>query len=223
MSQKVDVVPEGARNTPEEARMPVPEVARGKKKELSMTKVAKLIDLSYAKDKKSTKRFKVDKKYTNDKHTVVNDRKTGRKAIIFKGTNPTDLRDIRSDLALAVGQQKRDTRFKNSKSITEKVRKASKREGRGSKLTVIGHSLGGSLAEYSGKKKDKIITVNKGAGIDQIGKRIGKNQTDYRSKYDAVSALSLLNKGPKKKSTGNRSLRQLGDKGAHSYKSLKKK
>lgn len=217
-----NMIPEGARNTSVEAGLPAKQVAQGVKKinqeQPSRKKITKLIDLSYADKKNDSSRFKVDKKFTNDKHTVVNDKKTGRKTIIFKGTNPKDPRDLRSDLALAVGSHKRDNRFKNSKTITQKVRKASKKEGMGSKLTIVGHSLGGSLAEYSGKKKDKIITVNKGAGINQIGKRIGKNQTDYRSKYDAVSALSIFNKGGKKKSTGNKSLRQLGKKGAHSYK-----
>lgn len=187
-------------------------------------KISKLIQTSYDNTKQDTKRFKIDRQFTNNKHTVVNDTKRNRKVVIFKGTNPKDSRDLVSDAALALGQEKRNTRFKNSKSIVKKVRKASKKQGMGSKLTVIGHSLGGSLAEFaSNKKKDKTITVNKGAGLNQIGKNIQKTQTDIRSKNDIVSLLSIFNKGGIKKSTGNTSLRQLGKSGAHSYNLPKEK
>lgn len=194
-----------------------------KSTKLKGKKITKLVGLSYNPKKKSTKRFKIDKRFTNNKHTVVTDKKRKRKIVVFKGTNPTDVRDLRSDLALGIGVHASDPRFKNSKSIVKKVRKASKKEGMGSKLTLIGHSLGGSLAEYASKKKDKTLTVNKGAGIKQIGKKTHKNQTDLRNKNDLVSALSSFNKGKGKvRSAGNSSLTQLGDSGAHSYKDIPK-
>lgn len=191
---------------------------------LSGKKIEKLIDLGYknSKEKKDTKRFKIDKKYTNDKHTVVDDTKTGRKTVIFKGTNPTDTRDLVSDFRILTGRESSDPRFKNSKKIVEKIRKASQREGKGSKLNIVGHSLGGSLAEKSANsKKDTVITVNKGAGVGSINRKVGSNQTDIRSKFDIVSALSNFNKGKRTTlSSNNKNIRQLGKKGAHSFKGL---
>ena len=55
---------------------------------------------------------------------------------------------------------------------------------------VFGHSLGGSLAEKSGAK-GKITTYNKGVGLFDIGRKVGSNQVDHRSKNDVVSLLSL--------------------------------
>jgi hypothetical protein len=59
-------------------------------------------------------------------------------------------------------------------------------------LTIVGDSLGASLAEHNNRNKnDKIITHNKGVGIDGLFKKIKNNQTDIRSANDLVSALSL--------------------------------
>lgn len=190
---------------------------------ISGNKLNKLIALGYSKEKKDTGRFKVQQNLTNDQHTVVNDKKTGRKIVVFKGTNPGNLNDLVSDASLAIGAEKNNKRFQNSRSFLDKVRESSKRAGSGSKLTVIGHSLGGSLAEYAGnRKKDTVITVNKGSGVRQIGKKIPGNQTDIRSRFDAVSAMSLFNKGPGKKvSTGSNALNQFIGKGAHNFAAVK--
>jgi hypothetical protein len=66
-------------------------------------------------------------------------------------------------------------------------------------VTTLGHSLGGSLAEFSGG--DKIVTINKGVGLSGINKEIKNNQTDIRSRNDIVSVLSNTQHGDRKKIT----------------------
>lgn len=190
---------------------------------LSGKKINKILKLSYDSEKKDTGRFKIDRKRTNEKTTVLNDTKAGgRKIVAFRGTNPSDVNDIVSDLSLAVGLEANNNRFKNAKKIANNVRKDAIKEGKDSKITFVGHSLGGSLSEFAGdKKRDTIVTVNKGSGIKQINKKIGDKQTDFRSRKDAVSLLSTFNTGGKRRSLQNNNRQQLGKRGAHSFEPIK--
>jgi hypothetical protein len=168
---------------------------QNKKPQLSGKKVAKIIESGYKPDNKvatkvAGKRFKIIKKLSNDKHKVYTDKKGIIKdpIVTFPGTRVSN--DYMSDLFLAVGAEKYNNRFKNSKKFIEKVKKDT-----GSKnLNIVGHSLGGSLAQYAGTKKDNIITVNKGAGFSEFNRNIGGRQTDIRTSGDLVSGLSSFNK-----------------------------
>jgi predicted nucleotidyltransferase len=167
---------------------------------LKTDKISRLIESSYKNNHKAKKiapkRFKLQENLSNDKHKVFIDSKNKIKPIVvFRGTDITNPSDIASDLKIAVGLEKTDNRFKNSRNFTEKLRKKYD-----SNLNIIGHSLGGRVGEFSAKKNDRIITVNKGAGLNSINKNIGKNQTDIRNRYDAVSALSAFNNRDSKKS-----------------------
>ena len=60
-------------------------------------------------------------------------------------------------------------------------------------VTVAGHSLGGGLAQHTGKVKgvDRVVTVNKGGPLTPVlMRRVPKKQTDYRHGLDPVSAIS---------------------------------
>ena len=50
----------------------------------------------------------------------------------------------------------------------------------------------------------KVITYNKGIGINQIGKKINPNQTDIRHKKDLISLLNLTQHGGKKIEINNK-------------------
>jgi len=117
--------------------------------------------------------------------------------VVYKGTNPTDIRDLATDAALAVGVGRFTPRFKRAKRIAKKA--ASKY---GSEHTVaVGHSLGGSLATESGLKHR--VTFNKGVGIGGIGKQMRRGQEDYRTSHDVVSALSSFSKYGNKSKTSS--------------------
>ena len=130
--------------------------------------------------------YKLDRDLSNRKHKVFTD-ENNKPIVAYTGTRT--LGDWVTDGALAVGLGGLTQRFKESKRVADKTR-----QKYGQPLTIAGHSLGGTLAEHSGNKKDKIITVDKGVGLFGIGKNIKKNQTDIRSANDPVSILALTQK-----------------------------
>lgn len=89
-----------------------------------------------------------------------------------------------SDTALLFGLGKYDRRFKEAREITNLVEQTYNKPA-----NIFGHSLAGRLAEHSGAHGN-ITTYNKGVGIFDIGKTIPRNQTDYRTTDDIVSALA---------------------------------
>jgi len=127
--------------------------------------------------------YKIDRDLSNRKHKVYTD-ENNKPIIAYTGTRT--LGDWVTDGALAVGLGGYTQRFKESKRVADKVRNKYQQP-----LTIIGHSLGGTLAEHSGNKRDKIITVDKGVGIGGLFKNIKRNQTDIRSANDPVSLLAL--------------------------------
>eukprot|EP01038_Epipyxis_sp_PR26KG_P013991 gene13991-18762_t len=130
--------------------------------------------------------YKIDRDLSNRKHKVFID-ENNKPIVAYTGTRTAS--DWLTDGALAVGLGGFTQRFKESKRVADKTR-----QKYGQPLTILGHSLGGSLAEHSGSKNDKIITVDKGVGVFGIGKNISKNQTDIRSANDPVSLLALTQK-----------------------------
>lgn len=125
---------------------------------------------------------------TNDSKVFID--KKGNPNIAFRGTHKGRYKDVISDLAVASGLHRYDTRFKEAKHLTKLVEDKYDRPA-----NVFGHSLGGKLSEESGAK-GHIYTDNKAAGLFDIGKTIPKRQTDYRNKNDAVSLLSVTQSHP---------------------------
>ena len=116
--------------------------------------------------------------------------KGGRANIAFRGSQRIFDDFLGSDLKLALGLEKYDTRFKQAKQLTQLVEDKYHQPA-----NVFGHSLGGSLAEKSGAS-GKIITDNKGTSIFDIGRTIPRNQIDHRNTNDVVSLLSLSQNHP---------------------------
>jgi len=63
--------------------------------------------------------------------------------------------------------------------------------------TIVGHSLGGYLAEQGAKATpgSQVITYNKASGFPSIFGSTPKNQYDYRTTLDIPSALSNFQSG----------------------------
>lgn len=81
-----------------------------------------------------------------DRRVYVNSQK---KAIIaFRGTNPSNKRDVWADLAMAAHLESKTNRFKNSLDVS---RRAVDKYG-AENIQVTGHSLGGSQAIYVANK-----------------------------------------------------------------------
>lgn len=114
---------------------------------------------------------------------------------------------------------KQTKRFKDAKDVQKK---AEDKYGQG-KISTIGHSQGGLLAELLGKNSHEIITVNKATSpfSDNSG---GKNQHDIRSDCDKVSMFKT--KKSKNDTTIKGKKNMLGCKDSikeHSYDILKRK
>ncbi|KAJ1621487.1 hypothetical protein T492DRAFT_846990 [Pavlovales sp. CCMP2436] len=74
-------------------------------------------------------------------------------------------------------------RHQRSKILMEKV------QAKYGAAHVIGHSLGGHLAEHSGAR-GIILTVDKAVGVRDLGAQSNPNELDIRAKGDPISALS---------------------------------
>ena len=177
--------------------------------------VKDLIEASYSRTGNAEKLGKkygltLDKSLSNANHKVYFD-KEKNPSVIFRGSKNEN--DLMTDGLLAVGLEKYSTRFRDSKNLINDVKKKYNNKP----ITSIGHSLGGSLAEYSGG--DKIIAVNKGVGLSGIGKEISNKQTDIRSRNDIVSVLSKTQNGGRKIILKTNNISPLAE---HSHKNLDK-
>jgi hypothetical protein len=131
----------------------------------------------------------LDKSLSTANQKVYYDREKNP-SVVFRGSKNEN--DLMTDILLGAGLEKYSTRFRDSKNLIDDVRKKYNNKP----VTTLGHSLGGSLAEFSGG--DKVITVNKGVGPSGINKEINNNQTDIRTNNDIVSLLSKTQSGGKK-------------------------
>lgn len=93
--------------------------------------------------------------------------------------------DIFNDLRLATGGLKDTARYKSA----DKTLKIAKTKYDGYNTTIVGSSLGGSIASRLGGADDRRITYNAG----EVGGKTRGNTTAYRSSGDVVS-LAGLNK-----------------------------
>lgn len=186
--------------------------------EISTNKIRDLLQASYSRNTPAREignkyGMRLDDSLSNAEQKVWVDRKN-RPTIAYTGTRRVS--DWGTNLLLATGLQGLSSRFRGAKELVEKVK-----QKYSAPATIIGHSLGGSLAEYAGGKNNKVITLDKGVGLSGIGKTISKNQTDIRTSNDPVSLLSNTQKNLGKKIT-------IKDKydynllGAHNYSKLNK-
>jgi len=180
--------------------------SKTKGSKITPTELEDLIKASY---KKSTDAAKIAKKYNLKLDSVLSSPeqkvfidKKGKPIIAYRGSTSSNIKNftrdwLMSDVGILTGTSQYDPRIKRSKDIYEKV----KDKYAGKTPTLIGHSLGGHIAELVGesnKDNKKVITYNKGAGLGDIAKKINKNQTDIRTGSDLISALSLTQSGGKK-------------------------
>jgi hypothetical protein len=108
-----------------------------------------------------------------------NDRK-----LLYNIAGTHNIKDVGTDVYLAVGKLKDTNRYKEAKQTLEN---AKLKYGRDITTNITGHSLGGAIAQYIGNKNDKVYTLDKGA---TMGQKTRSNENAYRTSGDAVSVLS---------------------------------
>lgn len=113
-------------------------VEKAKKKALKMGYETKSIDRGVA-------------HFQKDDHNVLS----------IKGTNPTNFRDLASDLKIGIGLTSKDKQFKERKKKVKKILKTIPKE---QSVNISGHSLGGSIATsmmaQSKSIRDKVDKVD---------------------------------------------------------------
>ena len=153
-----------------------------------MVKLHKVLKRSYANKDEQRKGFHedgddydFDDGLSNDNQQVYYDKKKKKLLVSVAGTH--NLKDVGTDVYLAMGHLKDTNRYKEAENV---LNKAKVKYGVDN-ATVVGHSLGGSISQYIAGSKDKAYTLDKGA---TIGQKTRSNENAYRTSGDAVSLLN---------------------------------
>jgi hypothetical protein len=151
---------------------------------------AKLLKVLFEKDDfEDVGLYKMDKDLSTKWVRVLHNPQINHTIVVHRGSD--DLYDAWIDAQLAIGY-KNNKRFKESKKIQEA---AEKKYGT-DHMSVIGSSLGGTLAEDFGKNASEIITSGKPVTpLDLlIGKKPHETQHDVRTHTDIISFLKPFQK-----------------------------
>lgn len=126
--------------------------------------------------------YVLDKSLTNREHLTAYDPVNKKLLFVPVGTQPSSVKDIATDVNLALGRLKNTARYKSDKeAFNRALAKYDENE-----VVLAGHSLGGTIASGIGRGRDRILTLNKGA---TIGAQTRKNEEAFRVGGDVVSAL----------------------------------
>jgi hypothetical protein len=158
---------------------------------------AKLSELSYkpnVEDSEIPQGYKIDRDLSDaNRKTFVSD--SGDVVVANAGTQLKKgrrkaLADIQSDIALALGLESKDKRFKQALDHNQKVKAKYCPDGKC--VTQTGHSLGGTVSDYVSRRDgNQAITFNKGSGLNKTSKR-SKN---YYTAGDVISTLGIFGEG----------------------------
>jgi hypothetical protein len=144
----------------------------------------KLLDESYAKKPAHVlDGYVLDPETSTRKDRVYYNPDTNDVAVVHRGT--WDAADIKTDLLYAVGVK--DRRFKDARrvhaKVAEKYPDADKQ--------VLGHSLGGLIAQDNARDAAEVITLNKPVFIQDVLRRhANPRQMDVRANVDIGALLA---------------------------------
>ena len=127
--------------------------------------MARLSDQAYKKDRaQDFDGYTLDNELSNNDAAVYS--KGDHVAIAWRGTKLDNASDLATDAKIMSGEQAGTKRFREAEDLYQKVRKKHKTK----KMSLTGHSLGGSQAAHIGEKyadaKHNTVVFNPGRGID---------------------------------------------------------
>jgi hypothetical protein len=135
----------------------------------------------------STEGFTIIHDLTSPDRVVYQHDRTKHVVLAFRGTDPTNPRDLVSDAILAMGNEEISHRFFNAEEITKKT---IARYGKNN-VTVTGHSLGGSQAMHVSRKY-KVHAEVYDPHVEWQSAITGTNYPDvalHTNKYDPIAAF----------------------------------
>lgn len=158
------------------------------------TDLKDLLKASYLPQKKadelmSQKGYKYDKELSNMEQKVFVS-PTGKPIIAERGSTRVSDWLIEDPKILFGGGLFDSRRVSQSKQLS----KATEAKY-GMSPTLVGHSLGGYLAEKGARKGSDVYTYNKASGLPSTFSSTPKSQHDYRTALDIPSALSSYQRG----------------------------
>ena len=131
--------------------------------------------------------YSFDPEISNNNTRVYYNPDENKTLLTIRGTK--NLNDIVTDFSVFLGTTdlQNTKRFKDTEKIYNKAKEKYKN------LTIVGHSLGGSLANaLPTDKNDRVFTYNKGVGL--INHNTKANETALRTQTDIISFLSKNDK-----------------------------
>lgn len=172
---------------------------------LSYKKFAKLGSAS-VKDKEGIGKtldgsgYNLDDTLSSDEIKVFTNPTTKNVTVSYRGTaldKPSRWKDLKSDWAIATGQEKKDRRFRQAKHHFNDV--LTKYGKNGFKINTTGHSLGGQLSKYINDeyrgRVNRNVAFSRGAGFLEPFRRKQPNTIDVSNKNDIISLGARLQGG----------------------------
>lgn len=158
--------------------------------------------LAYSKDKvrsKQLSKYNADYKYdptlSTREHAVFTNPTEHKSVIAYRGTDFSDKRrwykDVFSDLMIATGTQGLDPRNRRSVRAYDHVKKSLP----GYDVSVTGHSLGGSIANYvtnHRKSVNSAIAFSRGTGPSEILRKKSNKVLDASNRADPISMFARM-------------------------------
>ena len=139
----------------------------------------------------SERGFGYDKDLSSMEQKVFVNKSTGQPLITERGSKRVSDFAV-EDLNIATGGFFKTPRIKQAEQLAKATQ-----EKYNMNPTIIGHSLGGYLAEQGARVTpgSQVYTYNKAAGLPSVFYERPKNQMDYRTALDIPSALSAFQSG----------------------------
>lgn len=161
--------------------------------------------------------YRMDDELSNIEEKVYYNDSTGDLLIGYRGSVNLQNDWLDTNISLLKGDLKNSERYKRSKDVYDKA----KNKYNKNQVTLVGDSMGGSLASAVGSDQDNILSHNKGTSLGNIGNK--KNEKSYREKGDLVSILNYFGSNTKTLSNGYLNGGYLNPLFAHNYGLLKDK
>lgn len=142
-------------------------------------------DLGKAQKKLEKYGYTVDRDLSHERERVVAYNKDkGKLLFIENGTDPKNMKDLKTDVGLGIGKLAEDKRIANAKDALVKAKEKYKAVNG---TVLVGHSLGGGITNTIAGGGDKVINYNPAY---TVGQKARSNVENYRTKGDIVSVFA---------------------------------